>query len=130
MSVKKTHRAGHRTNGIKYDSRYTAYSAGMKTVGIDNQIVIRVRECVVKSLHRDSPVLSNIASLPDRRPTALVFHIHKRRGSIAVAVRIGFRIECLISAEVADDPGALVGESCEGQSLPYVQDFLAVYFVA
>lgn len=28
--------------------------------------VVRVRECVVKSLHRDSSVLSNVASLPDR----------------------------------------------------------------
>lgn len=60
----------------------------------------------------------------------MAFHVHKRSGDVAVSVRIGFRIECLISADVADDPGALVGESREGQSLPYVQYFLAVYLVA
>ena len=93
-------------------------------------MVIKVRECSVKSLHRDSPVLSNIGLLPDRQPTTLVFHVHQGRRGVAISVRIRFRIECLISADVADNPGALVGESCEGQSLPYVQYFLAVYFVA
>jgi hypothetical protein len=93
-------------------------------------MVIGVRECVVKLLHRDSPVLSWVAFLPDRRPTTLVTHIYKRRGGVAVSVRIRFGIECLIDADVADDPGALVGESCERQSLPYIQNLFAVYFVA
>lgn len=66
VSGKLTHCGGRRTNGIKYDSRYTAYSAGMRTVGVDNQIVIKVRECAVKSLHRDGPVLPNVARLLGR----------------------------------------------------------------
>lgn len=81
----------------------------------------------MKSLHRDGPVLSNIACLPDRRPTALVSYAHKR--SIAVTVGAGFGIECLVRTDVANESGALVGESCKSQSLPNFHDLFAVYFV-
>ena len=51
--------------------------------------------------------------LPDRWPTALVSRVYER-GSIAVAVRTGFGVERFIRTDVRDNPGALVGESCEG----------------
>ena len=130
MSVDEIDCAGCGTNGVKYGGGYTAYSAGVRTVRIDNQIVVRVRGYVARSLHRDSSALSDIASLPDHWPTAVAFHVHKRRGGVAVSIRIGFRIERLVGADVADDPGTLVGESCEGQSLAYVHYFLPVYLVA
>ena len=77
-------------------------------------MVIKLREFVVKSSHRDRPILSNIAFFLDRRPPALVSYAHKRRGGIAGPIRTGFRIECLICTDVADNPGTLVGKSCEG----------------
>lgn len=102
---------------------------GNRIVVIDNRIVIEGREFVVKSLHGDGSVLSNVAPLADCRPTALVFYAHERRG-VAGPVRARFGVECFVCPDVADDPGALVGESCEGQSFPDFQNFFAVYFVA
>ena len=84
----------------------------------------------MKLLHGDGSVLPWVAFPSDRRPTTPFGHVHKRGRGVAVSVRVGFGVKCFIGTDIADNSGALVGESCKGQSLPYIQDFLAVYSVA
>jgi hypothetical protein len=71
------------------------------------------------ALHGYRPSPATIARVAECRPTAIV----------SLSVRVRFRIEGLISPNIADGSRALVSETGESQSFAHVQNFGTVVLV-